>query len=370
MTIEGKKIHLKYMQIALKEAKKGYGNVSPNPLVGAIIVKNGKVIGKGAHLKYGENHAEVNAFENCSEPPKGATMYVTLEPCNHFGKTPPCSDRIIKECIKKVYIGVVDQNELVLGAGIKKLRAAGIEVEVGLLEDKIKILNESFFYYIKNKRPFLLLKSAITLDGAISTETGDSKWISSEKSRKRAHKLRTIYDAIMVGKNTAIDDNPKLNSRIKNGKNPFRVILDRKLEIPLFSNIYSDELISKTIVFTSLLDCNKDNLKVLKERGAKIINTPINDKFLDLQFVLQTLGKMKITSLLVEGGAILSTNLLKLKLVNRINLFIAPKIVGSSTSFVTNDLGISKIDKAIEVKNISYEKIENDIMIDGLVEYK
>ena len=367
MTGEDNKKNIKYMQLALKEAKKGYGSVSPNPLVGAVIVKDGKIIGKGAHLKYGENHAEVNAFENCSESPKGATMYVTLEPCNHFGKTPPCTERIITEGIKKVYIGVVDQNELVKGTGIRKLKEAGIEVEIGLLEDKIKILNESFFHYMKYKKPFILLKSAISLDGAISTETGDSKWISSEKSRKRAHKLRTIYDAIMVGKNTAIEDNPKLNSRIKNGRNPFRIILDRKLEIPLFSNIYNDEFISKTIIFTSLLSCNKDNLKVLNDRGIKIIDTPINDRFLDLQFVTKKLGEMKITSLLVEGGAILSTNLLKLKLVNRINLFIAPKIVGSSTSFVTNELGISKIDKAIELKDISYEKIENDIMIDGLV---
>ena len=365
----------KFMRLAIKEAKKGYGNVSPNPLVGAVIINNsGKIIGKGAHLKYGKNHAEVNAIESCIESPKGAMMFVTLEPCNHYGNTPPCSERIIKEGIKKVYIGVEDRNEIVQGSGIKRLEEAGIKVEVGILENEINLLNESFFHYINYKRPFILLKSAITLDGAISTENGESKWISSEKSRKQAHKLRSIYDAIMIGKNTALVDNPKLNSRIKNGQDPIRIVLDRKLEVPLDYKVYSDELTSKTIVFCSILECDSQKLEILRDRNITVIDTIVKKdrkiKTLDLKFIIAKLGEMKITSLLVEGGAILSTNLLKLKLVDRINLFIAPKIVGSTVSFVTGELGITKIDEAIELKDVSYKKIENDIMIDGLVSYK
>ena len=233
-------MHEKYMRMAIEEAKKGEGFTSPNPLVGAVIVKDDRVIGIGYHKKYGENHAEINAFLNAKEngeDVEGASIYVTLEPCSHYGKTPPCADAIIKNKLKKVIIGCVDSNPKVAGNGIKKLKDAGIDVIVNVLEEECRKLNEVFFYYIANKRPFVVMKYAMTMDGKIATVSGKSKWITSEKTREHSHRFRNKYSAIMVGINTVIEDNPMLNCRLPNTRNPIRIILDSSLKISLDSNI-------------------------------------------------------------------------------------------------------------------------------------
>ena len=285
------------MELAIKLAKKGEGKVNPNPMVGAVIVKDGIVIGEGYHEKYGEGHAEVNAFKSLKEDPSGATMYVTLEPCSHYGKTPPCADKIIKNNIKRVVIGMIDPNPLVAGNGVDKLKKAGIEVKVGVLEEKCKKLNEVFIKYILSKKPFVVLKTAMSLDGKIATRTGESKWISSEKSRLQVHNLRNKLSAIMVGVNTVIKDNPELTCRIENGNNPIRIIVDSTLRIPMNSKVLQNKD-NKTIIATT----KRANIKNMQELLKKNINVLIIDEKngqVDLSALIKKLGELNIDSILL-----------------------------------------------------------------------
>ena len=285
------------MKIALDLAKLGKGKVNPNPLVGAVIVKDKKIIAKGYHEKYGEDHAEVNAFKNAKENVAGATMYVTLEPCSHYGKTPPCVDKIIDNKISRVVIGMMDPNKLVLGQGIKKLQDAGIEVEVGVLEEECKKLNEVFIKYIKNKKPFVVLKAAMSLDGKISTASGESKWITGNKSRSEVHKLRNDLSAIMVGVDTVIIDNPYLTCRIVDGRNPIRIIIDSKLRIPKDSNVLENTNDIKTIIATTE-KAPKEKIDYLENLGVWVIKTKSKDEKVNLKELMIKLGELKIDSIL------------------------------------------------------------------------
>ena len=358
--------HTKYMKLALKEALKGKGNVSPNPLVGAVIVKNGKIIGKGAHLKFGEAHAEINAFNNCSESPIGANLYVTLEPCDHYGKTPPCTKRIIEEKIARVFIATLDPFEKVNGKGAERLKKAGIEVNIGLLEDKAREINESFLHYQKSKTPFILLKSAISLDGSIATDSGDSKWISNEKSRRYVHRLRNDYDAILIGKNTVKEDNPELTVRMVKGINPKRIIIDKDLSLDTGCKIFSDKYKSNTIILTSKKNRYSKKETNFLNQGITILKINDSNGYLDLRDAMEKLGKLGITSIMVEGGGFTASMFLKEKLVNRINLFIAPLIIGSNHKF-TNRLEVNTVLDAIKIVDIKTLKLDNDIVCDGLV---
>ena len=267
-----------FMKKAIELAKKGVGKVNPNPLVGAIIVKEGEIIGEGYHEKYGEAHAEVNAFKSLKEDPSGATLYVTLEPCSHYGKTPPCVDMIIENKINKVIIGMIDPNPLVAGNGVNKLIAAGIEVKSGILEDECKKLNEIFIKYIITKKPYVVLKAAMSLDGKIATKTGESKWISCEESRLQVHELRNKLSGIMVGINTVITDNPELTCRTQNENDPVRIIVDSSLRIPLDSKVLKNKDGKTMIATTKKADLKKmqalleDNIKVLiiKEKNGRV----------------------------------------------------------------------------------------------------
>ncbi|MDA3839049.1 MAG: bifunctional diaminohydroxyphosphoribosylaminopyrimidine deaminase/5-amino-6-(5-phosphoribosylamino)uracil reductase RibD [Candidatus Delongbacteria bacterium] len=360
--------HEKHMRMALKEALKGKGKVSPNPLVGAVIVKNGMIIGKGAHLKFGENHAEVNAFNNCTESPVGADMYVTLEPCSHHGKTPPCTDRIIKEKISRVFIATLDPFKEVNGKGVAKLKKAGIKVEVGLLEKKGKEINEAFIHFQQTGLPFITIKSAISLDGSIATDTGDSKWISSEKSRKHVHKLRNDYDAVLVGKNTVLHDDPELTVRMVKGVNPKRIVIDKDLSLDINYKIFSDDHKNNTIILTSKSNKNTSKETILRNQGITILKISINKGHINLKEAMNKLGQLGITSIIIEGGGTTISSFLKEKLVNRINLFIAPIIIGSSKK-ITDNLGINFISDSIKIINKKTVKLDKDIFIDGLVEY-
>lgn len=365
-------MHEKYMRMAIEEAKNGEGFTSPNPLVGAVIVKENKVIGIGYHKKYGENHAEINAFLNAKEngeDVEGTSIYVTLEPCSHYGKTPPCADAIIKNKLKKVIIGCVDSNPKVAGNGIKKLKDAGIEVIVNVLEEECRKLNEVFFYYIANKRPFVVMKYAMTMDGKIATVSGKSKWITSEKTREHSHRFRNKYSAIMVGINTVIEDNPMLNCRLPNTRNPIRIILDSSLKISLDSNICKTSKDIKTFIATVSGDEKK--IKELEGLGVEIIKTESDNGRVNLKELMKILGEEKnIDSVYVEGGASLHASLLKEKLVNKALVYIAPKIFGGfeAKSPIAGE-GIDEPDNAIRLVGNSITKIEDDLFLEYYLKY-
>ncbi|MGP1570290.1 MAG: bifunctional diaminohydroxyphosphoribosylaminopyrimidine deaminase/5-amino-6-(5-phosphoribosylamino)uracil reductase RibD, partial [Eubacteriales bacterium] len=291
----------KFMRLALSFAKKGRARTESNPMVGAVIVKEGKVIGKGYHKKYGEAHAEVEAFNSIKGmDARGATMYVTLEPCCHYGKTPPCSERIIKEGISRVVIASLDPNPIMSGKGAEQLKKAGIEVDVGLCDEKQQIMNEKYMYYIKNNMPFVLLKSAITLDGKIATKDGNSKWITSEKSRRFTRKLRGEYQGIMVGINTIIADNPMLNTRIIGETNPLKIVVDSKLRIPIDSYVVENAIKEKLIILTAE-GCDIEKRSRLENSGVQLIELPCKDGKLDLVLGMRLLAEQKISSILLEG---------------------------------------------------------------------
>lgn len=353
-----------YMQMAIDIAKTAIGHTSPNPLVGCVIVKDGKVIEKACHEKYGEYHAERNALTRCKEDVLGAEMYVTLEPCCHHGKTPPCTDIIIEKGIKKVYIGSMDSNPLVSGKGVKILQEHGIEVECGILEKECNDMNEIFFHYIKNKTPFVAAKYAMTLDGKIAAYTGDSKWVTGEKSRNFVQELRKRYSGIMVGINTVIEDNPMLNCRIEEGVDPVRIILDSKLRISLDCNIVKTADKIKTIIACTENVCDTEKIELLKEKNIEIIQT--KGEMVNLNELMIKLGEMKIDSVLLEGGATVNASAFETGIVNKVYAFIAPKIImGSDAKTPVSGKGIELMKDALKLKNVSTKMIDNDILIEG-----
>lgn len=356
------------MKLALNLAEKGRGKVSPNPMVGAVIVKNGKVIGEGYHEKYGSAHGEVNAINNSIEDVKGGTMYVTLEPCSHYGKTPPCVEKIIKNKINRVVIGMVDPNPVVSGDGIKKLKEAGIEVVVGILEKECKKLNEVFIKYITQKKPFGILKIAMSLDGKIATFSGESKWITGEKSRNMVHMLRNEVSGIMVGVETVIKDNPQLTCRLENGKNPVRIIVDSTLRIPMESKVIEEADITETIIATTE-KAEKKKLAKLEALGVTILTIKSKENRVDLKELMKALGEKKIDSILIEGGATLNFSAFKEGIVDKVQVYIAPKIIGGEKSKTSvGGSGIEILKNAYKVKNITSRTVEEDILIEGYIE--
>lgn len=360
-----------YMALALELAKKGIGRVHPNPMVGAVIVKDGKILGQGYHQKCGEGHAEVNAFKDAeerNENVEGAEMYVTLEPCSHFGKTPPCADKIIEKKISKVFIGTLDPNPLVAGRGVKKLKNAGIEVEYGILESGCYKLNEVFMKYIVKKVPFVVMKTGMSLDGKIATYSGESKWITGEKSREDVHKLRNELTGIMVGINTVLKDNPELTCRIEGGRNPIRIVVDSNLRIPMDCKIVNTAKEVETIVATT----DKSNLekkKKLERKGVKVIVVPSKNEKVDLKELMIILGDLKIDSILLEGGGTLNFSALEQKIVDKVKIYIAPKIIGGETSKTPIEgIGIRNLKDAFKINNLSVSTMGEDILIEGYVE--
>lgn len=333
-------MHEQFILKAIALSKRAKGKTSPNPLVGAVIVKNGAVISTGYHKKAGLPHAEINAINNAKSSIKGASMYVNLEPCCHYGRTPPCADAIISAGIKEVYIGMADPNPLVSGAGIKKLREHGIKVVIGILEDKCRELNEIFLKYITQKTPFVILKSAATLDGRTATASGDSKWITGEKSRGFVHKLRSEVDAVLVGSGTLVCDNPHLTARpLKRGCTPpVRVILDRNLTVDENANVLKELDVARTILFCGG-SANGKKIARLTSLGAKVIAVPEKDGALDLKEALNALYKEEITSLLVEGGAKVNYAFVNERLADKMYLFFAPKLLLSNMASPIFDEG-------------------------------
>lgn len=360
-------MNTKYMEYAIELAKKGEGHVNPNPMVGAVIVKNDRIISEGYHEEYGKWHAERNAILNCKEDMTGAEMYVTLEPCCHYGKTPPCTDIIIESDIKKVYIGCIDDNPKVAKKGIEILRNNGIEVVENVLEDKARALNEVFFHYIKNKTPYVVMKYAMTADGKLATATGKSKWITNQKAREYVHKTRNALMGIMVGIGTVLTDNPTLNCRIENGRNPIRIICDSSLRIPLNSNIVNTADKDKTIIaVANNYDLEKE--KLLLEKGIEIIKCPNDENKIDLKKLIQILGEKGIDSILLEGGSELNFSALKAGIVNRVDLYIGSKIFGGNSKSPVGGMGIDEVEDCIKLKKKNIIEFDDDILIQYDVE--
>ncbi|MEI6435391.1 MAG: bifunctional diaminohydroxyphosphoribosylaminopyrimidine deaminase/5-amino-6-(5-phosphoribosylamino)uracil reductase RibD [Bacteroidota bacterium] len=360
------------MKRAIALAMKGTGWVNPNPLVGAVLVSDGRIIGEGFHEFYGGPHAEVNAIGAVNEINAGliagSTLYVTLEPCSHYGKTPPCVDLIIEKKIGTVVIGMADPNPMVNGKGIVRLKENGITVEVGMLQPEIRRMNEVFNKFILTGLPFVVMKTAMTLDGKIATVTNASKWITGEASRKVVHQLRQRLSSIMVGVDTIISDDPTLNIRLKGEwKNPLKVITDTRLKIPMKAKILTNDPQLTLIATTNLAD--KKKLKEIERLGAQALVCPVKDDKVDLQFLMKSLGTMGIDSVLLEGGSTLAFSAMKEGIVDKIISFIAPKIIGGAHApSPVGGAGIENIEDAIALIGMKIKKVGNDLMIEAMVE--
>jgi diaminohydroxyphosphoribosylaminopyrimidine deaminase/5-amino-6-(5-phosphoribosylamino)uracil reductase len=355
----------RFMRRALELARRGEGWTNPNPLVGAIIVKEGRIVGEGYHERFGEPHAEVKALEAAGEEAEGAELYVNLEPCVHWGKTPPCVERIIASGVKRVIVATRDPNPLVDGKGIATLREAGIEVVEGVLEEEAKKINEPFFKFITTGRPFVLLKLALSLDGKIATRTGDSKWISSERSRELVHRLRNRYAAVLVGINTILKDDPQLTARLDNvrTKDPLRIVLDSRGRIPLEAKVLNLESDVPTAVATTE-QMSKEKEEALLNKGTRVWRLGARDGKVDLEELLKKLGEGGIDSLLVEGGAIVAASFLEAGLVDKITFFIAPKIVGGP-GITIGGKGVARIAEAWQLKDTSVRMLDRDVVYEG-----
>jgi len=358
-----------YMNKALELAKKGKGRVSPNPLVGAVVVNDNEIVGKGYHKKAGTPHAEVHAIEDAGDQAEGATLYVNLEPCCHIGKTPACSIKIINSNIKRLVVAMEDPNPLVAGKGFKQLKEAGIEVKLGVLEERAKKLNEIFIKNMREKSPFIYLKTAQTLDGFLATSTGDSRWVTNEKARAYGHRLRHKVDGILVGIGTVLSDNPRLTTRLEaeEGIDPIRIVLDSKLRTPLDANIINEKSNSKTMIFTGQ-DYDKNKFAEFKEREnvQVIILSYDQDNKLDLEEMLHILYDMEVMSILIEGGGTVNHSFINKKLIDKIYTFIAPKILGGNDGIPAfKGKGSKKIKDSFKLKNIEYEKLADNFLIKG-----
>ena len=320
-----------YMKLAIQLALQGTGHTSPNPLVGAVIVKDDQIIGQGYHARYGDLHAERAALAACTQSPEGATIYVTLEPCCHHGKQPPCTEAILESGIKHVIIGSRDPNPLVSGKGSRILREHGIEVTEDFMREECDAINTIFFHYIQTGMPYVTLKYAMTMDGRIATRTGASRWITGEKARENVHKDRNRHAAILAGIGTVLTDDSLLNCRIEGGKDPLRVICDTKLRIPLDSQIVRTAKEIPTIIAAGedLDQSISSKLTALKAAGCRILPLPLKDGHPDLHALMEALGKEKIDSVLIEGGSQIAWSALSCGIVNKIQTYIAPKIFGS-----------------------------------------
>lgn len=355
-----------YMKRALDLAKKGAGHTSPNPMVGCVVVKDGRIVTEGYHERYGEFHAERNALTRCEEDLTGAEMYVTLEPCCHQGNTPPCTDIIIERGIGKVYVGSMDPNPKVAGKGVKILQEHGIEVETGVLEKECLALNEIFFHYITTGIPYVAMKYAMTLDGKIASCTGDSKWVTGETARHHVHELRKQYSAILAGIGTVLADDPMLNCRIEEGVDPVRVVCDSSLRIPLSSQLVKTA--GDIPVIVAYAKENPEKEKALLQAGVELISAG-RDGRVDLAVLMRELGKRKIDSVLVEGGGAIHGSLLKSGLVQKIYCYLAPKLIGGweASSPVEGD-GFSRMKDALPVTEMEILSLGEDICISGRVE--
>lgn len=354
-----------YMRLAIQLAGQGCGWVNPNPMVGAVIVKDGKIIGQGYHSRYGEPHAERNALADCQTSPTGSTLYVTLEPCCHHGRTPPCTEAIIESGISRVVVGSSDPNPLVSGKGITLLRSHGIEVIEKAAVDECDKLNESYFHYIQTKTPYVVMKYAMTMDGKLVTRTGKSQWITGPAARQRVHEDRHRYSAIMVGVGTVLADDPLLTCRIENGKNPLRIICDTSLRTPLQAQIVTTTDTASTLIATAVTDTYKHQPYL--DAGCKIMVLPKKEDHIDLNRLMQRLGEKQIDSLMLEGGGTLNWSALQSGIVNKVQAYIASKLFGGSGKTPVEGFGVDHPDGAFLLSKPTITQVGEDILLESEV---
>lgn len=356
-----------YMRMALALAEKGAGYVNPNPLVGAVIVRDGEVIGRGWHERYGGLHAERNALKNCNWDARGATIYVTLEPCCHYGKTPPCTEAILESGISRVVVGCLDPNPLVAGKGVGILRQASVEVLTGVLEEECRKLNEIFFHYIRTKTPYVILKYAMTMDGKIATCTGASRWITGETAREHVHRTRNRCAGILVGIGTVLADDPQLTCRIEGGRNPVRIICDSHLRTPEDANVVRTARTVRTILATTCTDAARQQMYT--QHGCEILVVPEQDGHMDLNALMRQLGAMGIDSILLEGGSTLNFSALQSGIVQKVQAYIAPKLFGGAAAkSPVGGAGIAEVAQCVRLKNPQIHWFGDDILIESEVD--
>lgn len=357
-----------YMKRCLDLARKGWGWVNPNPMVGAVLVKDSQIIGEGYHQHYGGLHAERNALADCKVSSQGATLYVTLEPCCHYGKTPPCTEAILQRGISRVVIGTLDPNPMMSGKSVELLKSHGITVTVGVLEAECKDLIKIFRKYITTGKPFVLMKYAMTLDGKIATHTGASQWISGEPARQQVQELRHGFAGIMVGVNTILADNPQLTCRLEHGKNPTRIICDSNLRTPLDAHVVQTANQAPTVIATCSQD--KERKTLYRKAGCLILDVTERDGRVDLADLMEQLGKMKIDSILLEGGGALNWSALRQQIVDEIQVYIAPKVFGgASAKTPVTGVGVALPQEGFLLENHSVSMVGQDYVIKGQVKY-
>ncbi|MGQ9734264.1 MAG: bifunctional diaminohydroxyphosphoribosylaminopyrimidine deaminase/5-amino-6-(5-phosphoribosylamino)uracil reductase RibD [Candidatus Bipolaricaulia bacterium] len=357
--------HEQFMRRALELAERGAGRTNPNPLVGAVLVKDGRIVGEGFHERFGGPHAEIVALEAAGKEAEGADLYVNLEPCVHWGKTPPCVGRIISSGVRRVFVAVRDPNPLVDGRGIAQLVGAGIEVIEGLLEREARRLNEPFFKFITTKRPFVVLKLALSLDGRVATRAGESRWITNERSRELVHHLRNRYAAVLVGVNTILKDDPQLTARLEGARDPWRIILDSRGRTPLEARILNLESSTPTVIATTEL-MSQEKEAALLDKGARVWRLEARDGRVDLEALLTRLGEEGLDSLLVEGGPTVAAGFLEAGLVDKVLFFIAPKIIGGEEApGAVGGKGIERLERAWKLGDISVRMLDGDLVYEG-----
>lgn len=360
-----------YMRRALELAKRGEGYTSPNPMVGCVVVKDDRIISEGWHERYGEFHAERNALLRCKEDPTGADLYVTLEPCCHYGKTPPCTEIIIEKKIGRVFVGSMDSNPLVAGKGVQILKDAGIEVETGILGDACRRLNEVFYHYMETGMPYCVMKYAMTLDGKIACVTGDSKWVTGEAAREHVHLLRKRYKGILVGIGTVLADDPMLNCRIEDGVDPVRIVCDSSLRIPEDAQLVKTAKDIPTIIACCAKHLAGDDVQkkvqVLEAAGIQVLVQEDTDQ-VDLRKLMKTLAAEKIDSILIEGGAAIHASALEAGIVNKVYAYIAGKLVGGKAAPTPiGGAGIPVMANAVKLHDMNIKTFGEDICISGYV---
>jgi diaminohydroxyphosphoribosylaminopyrimidine deaminase/5-amino-6-(5-phosphoribosylamino)uracil reductase len=358
-----------WMKRALRLAKAGRGRTSPNPVVGAVLVKRGKVVGEGYHARIGEAHAEMIALRQAGENAREAILYLNLEPCTHYGRTPPCVPQVIKAGLRRAVIGMEDPNPLVNGKGIEALRKSGLDVKVGVLEKECRKINEAFCKYILKKEPFVVLKVAATLDGKIATRNGDSKWISGEASRRLVHKLRDQFDGVLVGIGTVLRDDPLLTTRLEGGREPYRIILDSRLKIPEEAKVFEHS--PSEVILATTGSAPRDKIERLEKRGARVLIVDSREGRVNLRSCLSKLGEIGVMSLLVEGGSQVNGSFLDQGLIDKFLLFLSPKLMGDPQAVgIFGGRGVSNLKETVAVKEIKTRRIGEDIFVEGYFEWE
>jgi diaminohydroxyphosphoribosylaminopyrimidine deaminase/5-amino-6-(5-phosphoribosylamino)uracil reductase len=358
-----------FMREALALAAQARGRTSPNPMVGSVVVKDGRVVGRGYHIKAGASHGEVAALEDASVHAKGATLYVTLEPCCHYGRTPPCTKTIIAAGIRRVVAAMRDPNPLVSGKGLEELRQAGIEVKLPVLETEAAALNEVFVTYITTKRPFVLLKVAASLDGKIATVTGESRWITNERSRLLVHQLRDQVDVVMVGINTALRDDPLLTTRLPGGggRDPMRLIVDSRLRLPCEARVLTASTTARTLIATTP-DAPREKRLQLEAAGAQVLVVEGEGPGVPLRPLIEQLGAMEVTSILLEGGGELHSSALRAGIVDKVWYFLAPKLIGGRAAPpAIGGEGFARLEEAVTLERVQVRQLDDDLLIEGYV---